>query len=223
MMKYDLVIFDMDGTILDTLEDLADSLNASLAYFGYPERTLEEVRRFVGNGIRLLVERGVPAGVTEEEKDRVYKYFMGYYREHCDRKTKPYPGILKLLESLRRDGCRLAVVSNKADSAVKALAKQYFPGMFHMALGEGAHTPKKPSPEGVAQVMEQLGVSRERSIYIGDSEVDIATARNAGLDSIIVTWGFREPDDLRQQGAEVFADTPEEIAQLIKSKKSHNL
>lgn len=214
-MKYDLVIFDMDGTILDTLEDLADSLNASLSHFGYPTRSLEEVRRFVGNGIRLLVERGVPAGLSVEETDKVHQFFMEYYKAHCDQKTKPYHGIREVMKQLRQKGCKLAVVSNKADAAVKTLAEQYFPQLFDVALGEGKDTPKKPSPVGVCQVMQQLGVSKERSIYIGDSEVDIATARNAELDSIIVTWGFREESELRRQGANVLIDEPDELLALI--------
>lgn len=214
-MQYDLAIFDMDGTILNTLEDLADSLNAALEQFHYPRRTLEEVRCFVGNGIRLLIERGVPEGLTTEQTDQVHQYFMEYYQAHCADQTRPYEGIVEVLDQLRRRGCRTAVVSNKADRAVKALADRYFHGLFDMAVGERAGIAKKPSPDSVREVLKCLGVECCRAVYIGDSEVDIATARNAGMDSIIVEWGFREAAFLKEQGAVRLIRTPQEIPELI--------
>lgn len=214
-MRYDLAIFDMDGTILNTIEDLADSLNVSLKHFGCPERSLAEVKAFVGNGIRLLIERGVPSGMDEERIDEVHRYFMEHYKKHCMDKTRPYEGIPDLLCRLRREGCRTAVVSNKADSAVKILADKYFNGLFDIAVGERPGILKKPSPDSVNDILSQLGIERHRSVYIGDSEVDIATARNACMDGIIVEWGFREAEFLREQGASVLVRTPEQLLRLI--------
>lgn len=214
-MRYDLAIFDMDGTILNTIEDLADSLNASLKHFGCPERSLSEVKAFVGNGIRLLIERGVPTGMDVERIDEVHRYFLEYYKIHCMDKTRPYEGILDMLRRLRQEGCKTAVVSNKADSAVKVLADKYFNGMFDIAVGERSGILKKPSPDSVNDILGRLGIDRHRSVYIGDSEVDIETANNACMDSIIVEWGFREAEFLREQGAAVLVHAPEEILKLI--------
>lgn len=210
-MKYDLVIFDMDGTILNTLEDLADSLNVTLRHFGYPEHTISEVCSFVGNGIRLLIERGVPEGLSTEQIDEVYAYFMKYYQQHCADKTKPYELIPETIMKLRQKGVKTAVLSNKADCAVRELAEQYFKGLFDVAVGEREGVSKKPAPDGVDDILRQLQVDRNKAVYIGDSEVDIATAKNAHMDSIIVKWGFREADFLRSQGAKILIDSPEEI------------
>lgn len=210
-MKYDLVVFDMDGTILNTLEDLADSLNVTLEHFGYPQHTIEEVCSFVGNGIRLLIERGVPKGLSTEEIDQVFDYFMEYYQEHCADKTKPYEGIEETICRLRSAGIRTAVVSNKADCAVKELAEKYFSGLFDVAVGERKGISKKPAPDGVDDVLKQLGIPREKAVYVGDSEVDVATARNAHMDSLIVEWGFRKADFLREKGARILIKKPEEI------------
>lgn len=212
-MKYDLVIFDMDGTILNTLEDLADSLNATLCHFHYPEHTIEEVCSFVGNGIRLLIERGVPKGLKASQIDKVYDYFMIYYQEHCADKTKPYDGIRETIQKLRDAGIKTAVVSNKADCAVKELAEQYFQGLFDVAVGEREGILKKPAPDGVNDVLRQLGVARNRAIYVGDSEVDVATAQNAQMDSLIVKWGFRKEDFLKEHGAKTLISNPEEIVE----------
>lgn len=218
-MKYDLAVFDMDGTILNTLEDLADSLNASLSHFSYPERTIEEVRQFVGNGIRLLIERGVPQGLSKEKIDQVHEYFMAYYKEHCADKTRPYDGVISLICQLRQAGCKTAVVSNKADTAVKELAEKYFSGLFDISIGERTNIARKPAPDAVNEVLEKLSVPRERAVYIGDSEVDIATAQNAELDSIIVDWGFRRPDFLREHGAKIIVSSPEEVIEKILEKR----
>ena len=212
-MKYDLVIFDMDGTILNTLEDLADSLNATLRHFHYPEHTIGEVCSFVGNGIRLLIERGVPKGLEVSEIDKVHAYFMTYYQEHCADKTKPYDGIHETIQKLREAGIKTAVVSNKADCAVKELAEQYFEGMFDVAVGEREGILKKPAPDGVNDVLRQLGVARDRAIYVGESEVDVATAQNAQMDSLIVEWGFRKADFLKEHGAKLLISDPKEIVE----------
>lgn len=219
MMKYDLVIFDMDGTILNTLEDLTDSLNATLSHFDYPSHSMEDVRHFVGNGIGLLISRAVPAGTSKEQEERVYAYFMEYYPRHCAQKTRPYEGIEELITCLRKEGCKVAVVSNKADVAVKELAEQYFPGAFDIAVGERTGIARKPAPDSVNEVLRMLQIPREKAVYIGDSEVDIATARNAGLESIIVEWGFREKKYLLEKGGKVFADRPESILKLLEGMR----
>lgn len=214
-MAYKLAIFDLDGTILDTLEDLADAMNYALGEHGYPGRTIEEVRRFVGNGIRKLIERAVPAGLAKEEIDRVHETFSAYYQQHCADKTRPYEGVLQLLERLRAAGCLTAVVSNKADAAVQPLCRRYYNGLFDYAVGERTGIRRKPDPDSVQEVLRRLQVEAADAVYIGDSEVDIQTAKNAGLDSIIVTWGFRDRDYLESQGGRRFVDRPEEIEQII--------
>lgn len=214
-MKYKLLIFDMDGTILDTLQDLYNCLNFALSRNGYPERTFSEVRRFVGNGLEKLTERGLPEGTPEGRKKAVLADLKDYYREHCTDETRPYDGILELLKTVKERGYKTAVVSNKADFAVQDLVRQYFPGMFDMALGEREGQRKKPEPDMVYHVLAGLGVSREDAVYIGDSEVDIATARNAGLESIIVEWGFREREFLKGMGAECIVQKPFDILELI--------
>ncbi len=219
-MAYKLAIFDLDGTILDTLEDLADATNFALREHGYPERTIEEVRRFVGNGIRRLIERAVPGELTTEEIDGVHNTFSAYYQQHCADKTRPYEGILQLLERLRAAGCLTAVVSNKADAAVQPLCRHYYKGLFDYAVGERAGIRRKPAPDSVQEVLCRLRVDPADAVYIGDSEVDIQTAANAGLDSIIVTWGFRERTFLESQGGRRFVDRPEEIEGIVLKEKS---
>ena len=214
-MAYKLVIFDLDGTILNTLEDLADATNYALAEHDYPLRTIEEVRRFVGNGIRKLIERAVPAGLTEREIDEVHQTFSGYYQQHCADKTCPYEGILPLLQRLRAAGCLTAVVSNKADVAVQPLCRQYYEGLFDYAVGEREGIRRKPAPDAVLEVLRRLEVDAADAIYIGDSEVDIQTAANAGLGCIVVTWGFRDRAYLESQGGRRFVDSPEEIDDMV--------
>lgn len=214
-MKYNLVIFDMDGTILNTLEDLTDSVNYALSNSGYPKRTITEIKSFVGNGIRKLIDRAVPDGTAPEDADRVYNTFTGYYKIHCADKTKPYEGIPKLLESLRNSGCKTAVVSNKADYAVQELCRQYFDNMFDTAIGDRKGIQKKPAPDSVYEVLLRLDVKKEKAVYIGDSDVDIETALNAGMDCIIADWGFREREFLISKGAQTIVSSPEEILKLI--------
>ncbi len=211
MRKYDLAIFDLDGTILYTLEDLKNSLNHALASHGFPERTLEEVRRFVGNGVRKLVERGAPAGTPAPELDALYETFHEHYRQHDLDNTRPYEGVPELMEKLKAAGLRLAVVSNKVDYGVKDLCRRFYPGMFDAALGERPGTAKKPAPDLVNAVLAELGISRERAVYIGDSEVDLQTAQNAGMDEVAVSWGFRTVAELTEKGATRIVDTPEAL------------
>ena len=217
-MKYMIAIFDLDGTILNTLEDLADSTNYALKTCGYPERTMDEVRQFVGNGIRKLMERAVPEGTPVEEIDRVHETFTAHYKVHCADKTRPYDGIMELLQNLKKDGCKLAVVSNKADYGVQELCKQYFDGIFDFAVGEREGIRKKPAPDSVNEVLKTLGCSRDRAVYIGDSDVDIQTAANAQMDRIIVEWGFRDVPFLIAKGAKVLVEKPEEILEIVEGR-----
>ena len=209
------VIFDLDGTVLDTLRDLHTATNLALAQNGLPPRTLDEVRLFVGNGIRLLVERAVPAGTPETVVDRVFRDFNACYAQHCADETKPYRGIPVALRALRNAGFGVAVVSNKSDYAVQTLVRTYFPGLFHFALGFTDGMRKKPAPDMVLAALSHLGATAEEAVYVGDSDVDIATAKAAGMPCISVTWGFRDRAFLRRHGASVFADDPREMLRQV--------
>lgn len=210
-----LAVFDLDGTILDTVEDLTASVNAALTASGFPARSVEDVRRFVGNGIRKTLERSVPEGTSAAAVDRLYEDFSAHYRVHSADRTRPYDGIPALVTSLREAGMKTAVVSNKVDSAVKALCAQFFPGLFDLTVGERASVPRKPSPEGVREVLDALGIAPQDAVYIGDSEVDIQTARNAGMQEILVSWGFKGRAFLEAHGAACVVDTPSEIVSLL--------
>lgn len=210
-----LAIFDLDGTILDTLDDLADALNHALTKSGYPERSREEVCSFVGNGIRNLVARGVPAGVREEAKEKVLADFNDWYQVHCADKTRPYAGIPELLAKLRSLGWRTAVVSNKADYGVQKLCSRYFDGLFDAAVGERADVRRKPAPDSVYAVLRQLSAAKENAVYIGDSEVDLETAENAGMACIAVCWGFRKESFLRERGAQLLAVDVTELEEIL--------
>lgn len=201
------ILFDLDGTLLDTLQDLADSLNHTLSQFGYPERTVEETRRFVGNGALVLMEKAIPAGADPMP---VLAAFREYYESHCRIKTGPYPGIMEALARLKGK-FSIAVVSNKPDAAVKALCADYFPGVF--ALGESPDCPRKPAPDMVRKAMAAIGV--ETCVYVGDSEVDVATARNAGVPCLSVTWGFRDEAEIRAAGGEFFCHAPEQLPEML--------
>lgn len=210
-MSKKAAVFDMDGTILNTLEDLKDTLNYALQQAGYEPHTLEEVRSYVGNGIRRMIECAVPEGTGAEECDRIQEIFMPYYQLHCADKTCAYPGVRELLKRFRAEGVLTAVVSNKADGAVQDLVEVYFKGLFDIAVGEHAGIRKKPAPDMVEKALEVLGVKKEEAVYIGDSEVDMATAENAGLDRIIVAWGFRDKEFLKEKGAERIAENAQDV------------
>lgn len=213
--KIDTVIFDMDGTVLDTLQDLADAVNVALKTFGLPERTLDEVRSFVGNGVRRLIELSVPGGFEHPRFEEIFAKFREYYGLHCNDKTRAYDGILPLLRELEQQGYGLAIVSNKLDSAVKELNEIYFEGIVKVAIGEVEGIAKKPAPDMVEKALRELGKTKETAVYVGDSDVDLLTAKNAGLPCISVLWGFREEEFLKQYGAQYFAKTPAEIPGLI--------
>lgn len=216
-MGYAAAIFDLDGTLLDTLDDLMSSVNYALALYDQPLRSRDEVRLSVGNGIRNLVRTSLPQDADEALFDEVFIAFKDHYREHAMDTTKPYPGIVAVLRHLRTRGIRCAVVSNKADAAVQMLIDHYFPGAFDAVVGEreSEGIRRKPAPDTLNEVMRQVGLKKRDVVYIGDSEVDIETAANAQCDCIAVTWGFRTRDWLEDKGAPQLAETAEQLESLI--------
>lgn len=214
-MRYKLAIFDMDGTILNTLEDLYLSTNYALDKHHLPIRTIEEVRCFVGNGIHKLIERAVPKGSSDVLIEEVFISFNEHYKVHCKEHTKPYDGMIELLEKLKSRGILLAVVSNKADYAVKILAKEYFGDLFEVAIGERAGIAKKPAPDSVYEAMKLCDIDKEYCVYIGDSEVDVLTAYNAGIDLIAVSYGFRSEDVLVSHGANIIVDDCDKLYERL--------
>lgn len=212
--KYSVYIFDLDGTLLDSLTDLYLSCNHALKAFGLPERTLEEVRIFVGNGVRKLMERAVPGGSEHPQFDEVYTLFRQYYMQHNLDHTCPYPGILDMLRQLKDNGCKMAIVSNKFYAATQALAHHFFDGLIEVAIGEREDIRKKPAPDTVIEAMRQLGVGRELCVYVGDSDVDIDTAKNCNIPCISVLWGFRDKAFLLSHGATNLVESPAGILQL---------
>ena len=211
--RYDTVIFDLDGTLLNTLEDLADGVNAALKHFGRPERTLDEVRQFVGNGVLNLMDRAVPEGKDAKDFQAIYEWFKAYYAAHSEVKTRAYDGIPELLKQLQAEHFKMAIVSNKFHDAVCQLSRRYFGELLPVSIGENeaAGIRKKPAPDTVFTALERLGSTVEHAVYIGDSEVDAATARNAGMPCISVLWGFRDKDFLIEHGATTLVATPQEI------------
>ena len=216
-MRYDTVIFDLDGTLLDTLDDLAAAINAALDTHGFPQRTREEVRAFVGNGVVKLVDRAVPAGTASPEKEKVLKIFKEYYSAHSRDLTQPYPGIPELVEELEKYGIRMAIVSNKFQTAVEELNTCYFRERIPVASGENeaAGIRKKPAPDMVFSALKQLGSEPAHALYIGDSEVDVETAAAAGMDCMLVSWGFRERALLEAFGPVFLADEPGQIIDYL--------
>ncbi len=208
------VIFDLDGTLLDTLEDLKDATNYALRQCGMPERTLEEVRQFVGNGVRNLMIRAVPQGEENPGFERAFELFKKYYGEHCNDATRAYDGIPELLRELKNRGYVMAIVSNKIDSAVQELTHRYF-SQVDIAIGDQENLKRKPEPDSVFLTLNRLGRTREEAIYVGDSDVDLATAKNAGLPCISVLWGFRDREFLEEHGATIFVEKPMEIADVL--------
>ncbi len=218
-MSIKAVIFDLDGTLLNTLEDLTGSTNAALQQYSYPTRTIDEVRRFVGNGVKLLMLRALGIEKPEDNADfeDIFAAFRAHYAEHSNDHTRPYDGVLELMERLRDAGIEMAIVSNKLDAAVKQLNEIYFSEYISVAIGENeaAGVRKKPAPDTVYAALRELGVTAEESIYIGDSEVDLATAKNSGLPCISVLWGFRDKECLLEHGAQTLCDTPEQVWETI--------
>ena len=208
---YKTYIFDLDGTLLNTLGDLAASTNYALRQYGMPEHTIDDVRRFVGNGVGKLIERAIPEGLANPQYEDVLATFRKHYMLHSLDTTAPYPGIESLLYSLRSHGCNVAVVSNKFYNATVELCRHFFADTVEVAIGERENIRRKPAPDTVFEAMRQLGVSGEDTVYVGDSDVDVATARNSGIPCISVLWGFRDRDFLIEHGATTFVNTPEDI------------
>ena len=210
-------IFDLDGTLLDTLDDLTDSMNYMLGKHNFPLRTRDEVRNFVGNGVRKLVERAVPNDYKEDDEfiDKFYNDFSLYYNSHSDIKTSPYPGTLDMLDKLLRNGFDIAIVSNKIDSAVKDLSMKFFGERIKAAIGEKPSIRHKPEPDMVFMAMEKMDADKGNSIYIGDSEVDIQTAKNSGIPCISVLWGFKDRKFLEMSGASILVDSMESLGEKL--------
>ena len=209
------IVWDMDGTVLNTLIDLRDSVNYVLKKYNMPEHTIEEYRRFFGSGIRYALKCAVVDGTPSETIDEMLPIFKEHYDVHCLDNTCPYDGILDAMKKLKEKGYKMAIVSNKIDSAVKELNEKFFKEYVDVAIGETPGTKRKPAPDMVEQALNELGSTKEEAIYIGDSEVDLQTARNSNLPCISVLWGFRNKDYLIEQGATTFAETPEELVQLL--------
>ncbi len=210
-MKFEAVLFDLDGTLTDTLEDLKNSVNYALLKFGFPERSTEEIRSFVGNGVKRLVFRSVPEGTDENLALQCLEAFKLHYKNNSLVETKPYNGVIDLLKELKNNGVKTAVITNKMDSAAQDVVRFFFGGLVDFALGQLDGIAQKPEPDGIYIALEKLGVSKEKAVYIGDSEVDCLTAVNAGMPCIGVSWGFRSPDVLKANGADYIVNNPREI------------
>lgn len=215
MKRYKAVIFDLDGTLLNTLEDLTDAVNHVMRQFNYPEHTIEEIRSFVGNGIKLLIERSLPYGKDNPEFDKVFSEFKSYYTSHCQIKTRPYDGIMELISSLKEQGYKLAIVSNKNQSAVTELNNIYFSDYISTAIGEKEGVRKKPAPDTVIKALSELGISSDDAVYVGDSDVDRETAKNSDMDCISVTWGFRDRKLLESLKPYAIIDKPAELFNYV--------
>ena len=218
-MKYSLAIFDMDGTILNTLDDMTDSLNVILEKCKLPLHTLDEVRFMVGNGIPKLIERAIEGGRDNPKFDKILADFIAYYEKHCAIKTAPYAGIPECIKTLRAAGIKIAVNTNKVEPAAIALCDDYFPGLFDIIYGSRPDMPPKPAPDGIYEILNRAGMDGksdgQKAVFIGDSDVDMQTGMNAGLDVIGVDWGFRGKDFLREHGAKVIMMKAEELAEYL--------
>ena len=214
-MSYKAVLFDMDGTLLDTLEDLCDSTNHALAQMGYPLRGIEEIRRFIGNGAEKQIRRAVPEGTSEGKIMETLAAFRAYYQDHCQIKTKVYDGLLDVLSELKEKCVMMAVVSNKPDAAVKKLSREYFGDRLDYAIGPSDGVRCKPYPDMAEEALKALGVEKKDAVFVGDSEVDVQTGLNAGLDVIAVSWGFRSREVVIEAGAKMIADDASELEKLI--------
>jgi len=218
-MRYQAVLFDMDGTVLDTLADLTNAVNHILDEYAMPRRTPREVASFLGNGAARLLSKSVPAGTSDARLAEMLRVYQPWYDSHCAILTAPYPGILTLMKSLREAGVKQAVISNKQDSAVKRLAAEHFPGLLETAVGESAAVRRKPNPDAVLAALREMDVAPENAVYVGDTEVDLQTAQNAGLACAVVGWGFRTEDELRAAGAERIFHSAEELGEWLLSDR----
>lgn len=215
MATYNTVIFDLDGTLLNTLEDLTDAVNYALEKNGFSTHSLDEVRTFVGNGVQRLMELAIPGGLESFSFEKTFDDFKEYYAQHCNDKTRPYDDIMELIEELKKQNVKIGIVSNKMDPAVKTLRDIYFKGLIDVAIGESEQVQKKPAPDAVFAALEELGSKAEECLYVGDSEVDIETAKNAGLICISCLWGFRDEACLKENGATYIIDQPLNLLKLL--------
>jgi len=215
-MKYDTILFDLDGTLLNTLDDLADSVNLVMRQEGCPQRTRDEIREFIGDGARMLMKRSLPPGTSETEILRCLTKFREVYLENMQKKTRPYDGIPELLKMLKAMQIKVGVVSNKPDEATKEMCRQYFGENIDAAIGDNLDRKKKPEPDNVFEALRQLGSDRSKTLYAGDSDVDVKTAKNAGLVCAGVTWGYRSRETLLEAGADHIVDEPQQLIRILK-------
>lgn len=219
-MNYTTVIFDLDGTLTDTLDDLTNGVNYALSRFDFPKRSRDEIRSFVGNGVKRLINLSVPDGTDEETAARVLKAFREYYPLHSMEKTKPYDGITELVSLLKNKGVKIGVVSNKTEDAVIKIVDYYFGNIFDSVSGQVDGRPQKPAPDGVLHTMDELSADKTKTIYVGDSDVDCMTAHNASIPVIGVSWGFRDRSVLEANGADFIAENPSDIARIVSGEEN---
>jgi len=215
MKKYDTIVFDFDGTLLDTLKDLTGSVNFVLNKYGFPGRNIDEIRKFVGNGVEQLIELSIPEGLNNDKYEECLVDFRNHYSENMENNTDSYEGINEMLEQLSKEGYKIGVASNKFDKALKELNKSYFGEYIKVAIGQSENIRKKPAPDIVFKVLQELGSTVDKAIYVGDSEVDVKTAKNSGLTCVGVTWGFRDEEVLQREGADYIIDKPLQLLKLI--------
>jgi len=214
-MLYDTVLFDLDGTLLDSLEDLSDSVNAALQEAGYPQRSVHEIKNFVGNGVGLLVARALPNHTENRKVAHCVELFRKHYKQKMNHKTRPYDGIIDLLKELQMRNIKIGVVSNKYDLAVKSLCEEFFSPYIQIAIGESEKIRRKPLPDGILAAIQELNSEKEKTIYVGDSDIDIQTAKNAGVLSVGVTWGFRTKEILLKENPWKTVDSPEDFLTFL--------
>ena len=210
-MRYKAVLFDMDGTVLDTLADLTNAINHTLSDYGMPLLEKRQVAQYLGNGAAYLMSRAVPEGTPDALREEILRAYQPWYDSHCAILTAPYPGIVPLMKALREAGVKQAVISNKQDTAVKQLAAQHFPGLLETAVGESETVRRKPNPDAVLAALREMGVEKRDAVYVGDTEVDLRTAENAGLACAVVGWGFRTEEQLHEAGARRIFRSAEEL------------
>lgn len=221
--KIDTIIFDLDGTLMNSIDDLTENMNRVLEEEGYPVKTVAEAKLLVGNGILTLMERALPVGTNHEEVLRCLEIFKGYYLEPTHTASKPYEGILELLEALKNRSIKTGVVSNKPDEATKKMCDQYFPGLIDIAIGDNVHRKKKPWADNVWEAMRLLNATRETTVYVGDTKVDVETAKNAQLPILGVSWGYRGAKELQEAGSDFIVDSPLEIIKWLDHEKAFTI
>ncbi len=214
-MRYDTVIFDFDGTLLYTVQDLADAVNYAVAKHGFPTHSVEKITRMVGNGVNMLMARALPQGFDTPGYEDMMTDFRAFYSAHCSDNTRPYDGIDRLLSQLKARGVKMAIATNKYQLAAEELRKQFFDGSIDVIVGDFEGRARKPAPDVALIALEQLRARKDSAVYVGDTEVDMQTAANAGMDCICVSWGYRSRDELVELGAPAIADTPDQLLEML--------